>query len=221
MGRKKTKEDRQPSSIENWFDLACDDLKKWCNGGDNRRCFILLTSETITPKDSGGDENAESVHLLVTHGHLDHNFGNNTIQEAFGLKPEVSAADENLMKNLKQQAQTFYQMELDYDFPPIDHFFEDDEWIHFGSHQFEIIPTPGHSRGSVTFYCAEEKVAFTGDTLFHNSIGRTDFKGGSMFQIINSLRLLAQLPDNTTVLPGHGNQTTIGEELAHNPYMDR
>lgn len=60
MGRKKTKEDRQPSSIENWFDLACDDLKKWCNGGDNRRCFILLTSETITPKDSGGDENAES-----------------------------------------------------------------------------------------------------------------------------------------------------------------
>lgn len=161
------------------------------------------------------------IHLLVTHGHLDHNFGNNTIQEAFGLKPEVSAADENLMKNLKQQAQTFYQMELDYDFPPIEHFFEDGEWIHFGSHQFEIIPTPGHSRGSVTFYCAEEKVAFTGDTLFHNSIGRTDFKGGSMFQIINSLRLLAQLPDNTTVLPGHGNQTTIGEELAHNPYMDR
>lgn len=167
------------------------------------------------------EQELKPVHLLVTHGHLDHNFGNNTIQEAFGLKPEVSAADENLMKNLKQQAQTFYQMELDYDFPPIDHFFEDDEWIHFGSHQFEIIPTPGHSRGSVTFYCAEEKVAFTGDTLFHNSIGRTDFKGGSMFQIINSLRLLAQLPDNTTVLPGHGNQTTIGEELAHNPYMDR
>ena len=166
------------------------------------------------------EQELKPVHLLVTHGHLDHNFGNNTIQEAFGLKPEVSAADENLMKNLKQQAQTFYQMELDYDFPPIDHFFEDDEWIHFGSHQFEIIPTPGHSRGSVTFYCAEEKVAFTGDTLFHNSIGRTDFKGGSMFQIINSLRLLAQLPDNTTVLPGHGNQTTIGEELAHHPYMD-
>lgn len=161
------------------------------------------------------------VHLLVTHGHLDHNFGNNTIYEKFGLKPEVSASDESLMKNLKLQAETFYQMQLDYDFPAIGHFFDDDEIIHFGNHQFEIILTPGHSRGSVTFYCKEEKVAFTGDTLFQSSIGRTDFKGGSMFQIINSLRFLAQLPDDVKVLPGHGASTTIGEELAHNPYMDR
>lgn len=161
------------------------------------------------------------VHLLVTHGHLDHNFGNNTLYDEFGLKPEVSASDENLMKHLKKQAETFYQMNLDYEFPPIGHFFEDDEIIHFGNHQFEIILTPGHSRGSVTFYCKEEKVAFTGDTLFQGSIGRTDFQGGSMFQIINSLRFLAQLPDEVKVLPGHGNFTTIGEELAHNPYMDR
>ncbi len=161
------------------------------------------------------------VHLLVTHGHLDHNFGNNTLYKEFGLKPEVSAQDESLMLHLKQQAETFYQLQLDYDFPPIDHFFEDDEKIQFGHHELEIIPTPGHSRGSVTFYCEQEKVAFTGDTLFQGSIGRTDFKGGSMFQIINSLRFLAQLPDDTKVLPGHGKPTTIGEELAHNPYMDR
>ena len=161
------------------------------------------------------------MHLLVTHGHLDHNFGNNTIHDAFSLKPEVSGFDENLMLHLKQQAENFYQMTLDYDFPPIGHFFGHDEIIRFGSHQLEIIPTPGHSRGSVTFYCKEEKVAFTGDTLFQNSIGRTDFKGGSMFQIINSLRFLAQLPDDVKVLPGHGPATSIGEELAHNPYMDR
>ena len=102
------------------------------------------------------------VHLLVTHGHLDHNFGNNTIYQEFGLKPEVSAADENLMKGLAKQAETFY-----------------------------------------------------------SSIGRTDFPGGSMFRIINSLRHLGQLPDETQVLPGHGEYTSIGEELAHNPYMDR
>ena len=167
------------------------------------------------------ENNLQPVHLLVTHGHLDHNFGNNTIHETFGLKPEVSAADESLMKNLKQQAEVFYQMQLDYDFPPVGHFFEDDEVIRFGNHQFEIILTPGHSRGSVTFYCVDEKVAFTGDTLFRGSIGRTDFKGGSMFQIINSLRFLAQLPDDVKVLPGHGQATSIGEELAHNPYMDR
>ena len=89
------------------------------------------------------------VHLLVTHGHLDHNFGNNTIYEAFGLKPEVSASDESLMKNLKTQAETFYQMQLDYDFPPIGKFFEDDEIIRFGNHQFEIILTPGDRKSVV------------------------------------------------------------------------
>lgn len=152
---------------------------------------------------------------------LDHNFGNNTIYQEFGLKPEVSAADENLMKGLAKQAETFYQMQLDYQFPPIGRFFEDEEVIKFGNHEFQVIATPGHSSGSVTFYCEAEHVAFTGDTLFHNSIGRTDFPGGSMFRIINSLRHLGQLPDETQVLPGHGEYTSIGEELAHNPYMDR
>lgn len=161
------------------------------------------------------------VHLLVTHGHLDHNFGNNTIYQEFGLKPEVSAADERLMMGLKKQAETFYQLQLDYDFPAIGSFFEEDETIRFGTHELQIIETPGHSNGSVTFYCEAENVAFTGDTLFHSSIGRTDFPGGSMFRIINSLRRLGQLPDDTKVLPGHGEYTTIGEELAHNPYMDR
>lgn len=84
-----------------------------------------------------------------------------------------------------------------------------------------VIETPGHSPGSVTFYCADENIAFTGDTLFRNSIGRTDFSGGNMMQIIQSLRVLAQLPDETVILPGHGEKTTIGEELAHNPYMER
>lgn len=167
------------------------------------------------------DNKLKPVHLWVTHGHLDHNFGNDTIYEAFGLKPEVAQGDEHLMQNLNMQPQAFYQMELDTQFPPIGEFFEDGEEITFGSHKFIVIPTPGHSKGSVTFYCESEGVAFTGDTLFHHSIGRTDFKGGSMFQIIQSLRQLSQLPDNTRILPGHGNETTIGEELAHNPYMDR
>ena len=114
-----------------------------------------------------------------------------------------------------------FQMSLEQEYPSVAHFFDDGEIVRFGNHELEVMPTPGHSRGSVTFYCKEENVAFTGDTLFQGSIGRTDFPGGSMFQIINSLRLLAQLPDKTRILPGHGNYTSIGEELAHNPYMDR
>ena len=167
------------------------------------------------------DEHLQPVHLLVTHGHLDHNFGNNTVYETFGLQPEVSEADLKMMENLASQAKTFYQLDLNYNFPAVGRTFQPNEVISFGNHQLSVIETPGHSRGSVTFYSKEENVAFTGDTLFKTSIGRTDFPGGSMFQIINSLRLLAQLPDNTIVYPGHGEPTSIGWELAHNPYMDR
>ena len=184
-------------------------------------CGAFYPEERKAIADYIKDNRLKPVHLLATHGHLDHNFGNGTIHSEFGLKPEVAAQDESLMKHLAKQAETFYQMTLESEMPPVGHFFDEDETIRFGSHELEIIPTPGHTRGSVTFHCKEEQVAFTGDTLFHSSIGRTDFPGGSMFQIINSLRLLAQLPDTTKVLPGHGSYTSIGEELAHNPYMDR
>ena len=166
------------------------------------------------------NDNLKPVHLLVPHGHLDHNFGNNTVFDEFGLKPEAGYGDRELIENLKGQAKDTFGVEVDYDFPPVGHYFDDEEVISFDNHQFSIIPTPGHTPGGVTFYCKEEKVAFTGDTLFKGSIGRTDL-GGSMFMIINSLRELAQLPDDTTILPGHGDSTTIGDELAHNPYMDR
>lgn len=208
--------------------FQCNMLQENCYVvSDNSQECVIIDCGAFYPEERKAivdyikEHHLTPKHLLVTHGHLDHNFGNDTIYAEFGLKPEVAAEDENLMKHLKQQAESFYQLTLDNEFPPIDHFFEDDEIIKFGNHELEIIHTPGHSRGSVTFFCKDEKVAFTGDTLFHNSIGRTDFSGGSMFQIINSLRFLAQLPDDTQVLPGHGDYTSIGEELAHNPYMDR
>lgn len=161
------------------------------------------------------------VHLLATHGHLDHNFGNNTILEHYGLKPEVAEGDRNMMNNYNQQAQKFYGMQLNFELPEAGSVIADNQDITFGNHKLKVIPTPGHSKGSVTFYCKEENVAFTGDTLFQQSIGRTDLHGGSMMQIIQSLRILAQLPDETVVKPGHGNDTTIGRELESNPFMER
>jgi len=166
------------------------------------------------------DNNLVPRHLLVTHAHADHNLGNNTVFEEFGLKPELSARDEQLMKKLPEQAMQF-GFNINYKFPPADHFFEENETISFGNHSFSVIETPGHSQGCVCFYCQEEKAIFTGDTLFRGSIGRTDFEGGSMFQIIQSLRQLCQLPDDVKVYPGHGSETTIGYELASNPYLDR
>jgi glyoxylase-like metal-dependent hydrolase (beta-lactamase superfamily II) len=160
-------------------------------------------------------------HLLCTHGHLDHNFGNDTIYREFNIKPEVSERDEKLMSHVKQQASQFYGMELEIDMPPAGKLLADNDLITFGNHTLKVLETPGHSKGSLCFYCEDEHVLFSGDTLFRGSIGRTDLGSGSMMMIIQSLRFLAQLPDDTEVHPGHGPSTTIGYEVAHNPYIDR
>lgn len=167
------------------------------------------------------EEGLKLVHNLGTHGHLDHHFGDAAILSAFNLQPEVAEGDKVLMQHPREAALQMLGMDLNIDLPAGNLKLTENEEVKFGSHTFKIIRTPGHSPGSVSFYCAEENVLFTGDTLFKGSIGRTDFPGGSMFQIISSLRELAQLPDKTIVYPGHGPQTSIGFELAHNPYMDR
>lgn len=184
-------------------------------------CGAYYPAERADIVDYIRDNGLTPVHLLSTHGHIDHNFGNNTIFDEFGLKPEVHKEDQHLMDMLAEQAETLVGITLDYAMPPVGKYFGDGDEITFGSHRLKVIETPGHSKGSVFFYCPEEAIALSGDTLFRNSIGRTDYLGGSMFQIIQSLRMICQLPDNTVVYPGHGPQTTIGTELSSNPYLDR
>ncbi len=159
-------------------------------------------------------------HLLVTHAHIDHNFGNDIIYQKYGLKPEVSGDDEILMNKLKEQAYQFCQIDYKNTIPPVERYLRPTDIITFGSHQLTIIPTPGHTPGSVFFYCQEEKVAFSGDTLFRFSIGRTDFEMGSFEDMNNSLHeKVSQIPWDTVVLCGHGEQTTIREEMLSNPYL--
>ena len=167
------------------------------------------------------DNNLKPVHLLCTHGHFDHNFGINTVYETWGLKPEIAAEDEWLITNLSGQFYDMAGVKLRWAYPEPGHFFAADEVINFGTHQLQILRTPGHTPGGVTFYCAEEKAAFTGDTLFRMSIGRTDFERGSYEEILNSLsKVIAQLPADTTVYPGHGPKTNISDELSYNPYLN-
>ncbi|WP_028911792.1 MBL fold metallo-hydrolase [Prevotella sp. MA2016] len=160
------------------------------------------------------------VHLLSTHGHFDHNFGINTVYDTWGLKPEIAAEDEWLITDIPGQFEAMAGVKLDWTFPQPGHYFVKGEIIRFGNHAFEVLPTPGHTPGGVTFYCAEEKVAFTGDTLFRMSIGRTDFERGSYTEMMNSLKtVIAQLPTDTAVYCGHGPKTTIGDEKLYNPYF--
>ena len=84
---------------------------------------------------------------------------------------------------------------------------------------YEVIDTPGHTKGGVSFYLPAEKVVFSGDCLFRGSVGRTDFPGGDARVLMESLARLAQLPDDTIVYPGHGPSTTIGFEKRHNGFM--
>ena len=184
-----------------------------CGAMDEEEFSLIrdyIVSEELTP-----------VHLLATHGHIDHNFGNAMVYKEYGLKVEVHENDKSLMAKLAQQALQMTGIKLQDDFPSVGKYLHDNDKVSFGSHAFTVIETPGHSRGSVFLYDEEEHVAFSGDTLFQRSIGRTDFEGGSMFQMIQSLRMICQLPDITRVYPGHGPETTIGAELASNPYLDR
>ena len=208
--------------------LVCNMLQENCYvvSDETKECVIIdcgafYEEERRALVEYIRNNDLKPVHLLATHGHLDHNFGNDTIFKEFGLKPEIAQADEAWITNYKEQAMKLYGMTLEMEMPEVGHFLSDKEKIQFGNHTLEVMETPGHSPGSVVFYCKEENVLFTGDTLFQMTIGRTDLEGGSMMQIIQSLRIIAQLPDNTKVYPGHGYTTTIGYELSRNPYMDR
>lgn len=185
-------------------------------------CGAYYEEERTAIKQYIDDNKLQPKHLIATHGHVDHHLGDRFVYDTWGLKPEVGEADEDFMNRLPEQARQLFEMELsDDDFAPVGRYLTPANTISFGHTTFKIIETPGHSPGGLCFYSEADKTLFTGDTLFRGSIGRSDFDGGSMFLIIQSLRVLSQLPDDTVVLPGHGERTTIGYEVATNPYLDR
>lgn len=157
---------------------------------------------------------------VLTHGHFDHIMGSKWVYDTYGLQPVICDRDAELYKNINQEIVAF-GLNMTFDMPAIGRCVNDGDEVAFGNHTFKVFNTPGHSKGSLVYLCQSENVAFSGDTLFRGSIGRTDFAGGSMFQIIQSLRMMMQWPDETRVLPGHGPETSIGLEGASNPYLDR
>ncbi len=193
---------------------------------DTKECVIIdcgayTDGEKNAIKEYISDNGLKPVHLLMTHGHIDHCIGNAFIYKEYGLKPEVHLNEQPMIEILPTQSELIFGTPLAEELPPIGKYFTDKDTITFGNHSFEIIETPGHTPGGVFFHCKEEKVTFSGDTLFRGSIGRTDFTGGSMFRIIQSLRMICQLDDDIKVCPGHGSETTIGHECATNMYLDR
>ena len=192
---------------------------------DSRECVIIDCGAYYDDERQAivqyiNNQQLKPVHVLCTHGHFDHCFGNDTLHEAFGLLPELHAGDEFLARDLKEQTARMFGMPYDRPTPPIGKFLADGDIITFGHHRLQVLHTPGHSPGGICFYCEEEKTVFTGDTLFRMSVGRTDFEGSSWAAMLHSLRtVITALPNDTVVYPGHGPRTTIGDEKHMNPYM--
>ena len=183
-------------------------------------CGVMYEDEGTAIIQYIRDNNLNPLHLLCTHGHFDHCMGNGVIYKEFHLKPEVHLKDQYLMENMAQQTTDILGVALPMEVPPVGKYLSDSDVITFGNHTLRILHTPGHTLGGVTYYCKEEGIAFSGDTLFRMSIGRTDFEGGSYEQIVHSLQdVLAKLPADTKVYPGHGPETTVADEIRYNPYM--
>ncbi|MBQ9439510.1 MAG: MBL fold metallo-hydrolase [Paludibacteraceae bacterium] len=158
--------------------------------------------------------------LLNTHLHFDHAIGNNFVNKHYGVKPLAHQADAFFPLHQREQLESFgFQNIVDEPALPVNDFISDGQVLQFGNTMLKVIHTPGHSPGSVCFWCEEEHLLFSGDTLFRLSVGRTDFEQGSTEQLMQSLQRLALLPPGTKVLPGHGPATTIRTEVYANPYM--
>ncbi len=158
-------------------------------------------------------------HLLNTHLHLDHIFGNPFMLQEYGLKAEANKADEFWLEQAPKQSRMF-GFELKEEPVPLGNYICDGDIISFGNIKLEAIHVPGHSPGSLVFYCKEENCMFSGDVLFQGSIGRADLARGNFDELMENIcsRLLV-LPNDTVVYPGHGARTTIGEEKTENPFF--
>ncbi len=154
--------------------------------------------------------------ILLTHGHFDHIWGAQKLRALSGAKIYALDQEEALLldtgMNVSEMAGRACTVKAN-------EFLRDGQEMVLEGMAFQVIATPGHTSGSCCFYFKEEGILISGDTLFQESVGRTDFPTGSYSQIIRSIKeKLFVLPDEVKVYPGHGETTTIGYEKIHNPF---
>lgn len=151
--------------------------------------------------------------VFLTHGHIDH-IAEGALWKNRGAKIYISREDAQYLNSDLNLASRFRVVYTPYE---ADVLLEGGETIDFHGHKVHVIATPGHTRGGLSY--AIEGLLFTGDTLFADKIGRTDFYGGDFFALLNSLKKIIALPKNTIVYPGHGEWVTVGKILEKNPYV--
>ncbi len=157
--------------------------------------------------------------IVITHAHIDHIGGAAKLKALTGAPVHMNARDQELYDALPMQAgwlglaQAPEQTE-------IDTLAREGDTLRLGGAEFHVLHTPGHTPGSLCLWIPTEKKLIAGDTLFRDSIGRTDLPGGNGRQILHSIKdKLYPLPDETLVIPGHGQNTTLGREKQHNYFL--
>ncbi|MCX6270140.1 MAG: MBL fold metallo-hydrolase [Bacteroidetes bacterium] len=165
------------------------------------------------------DNKLKPVLLVNTHTHIDHILGNNFVCQKFGLKPVIHRAGLPFLKNAGQYGGIYGLKIPDMILP--ERFLDHGDLISFGKSSMRVLYTPGHADGSLCFHSQEQLFALTGDAIFFESIGRTDLPTGNYQTLIRSIRdHILTLDDETWLYPGHGHETTVKHEKAHNPFLN-
>ena len=158
--------------------------------------------------------------ILLTHAHFDHIYGVQALEDRFGLPVYLGRGEESVL-DLNEEICSFSGMprpQTGWSWKSV----SDQDVLDFGGElRFEVIATPGHTPGGVSYYCREAQVIFSGDTLFAGSIGRTDLPGGDYDkEIVSIMEKLIWLDGGTLICPGHGPQSTIARERMTNPFLE-
>jgi glyoxylase-like metal-dependent hydrolase (beta-lactamase superfamily II) len=154
-----------------------------------------------------GEKNLKPLYILHTHGHPDHFEATEEIRKATNAEVVIHKSDAAILEASILSLRSIFIKST-----RVDKRVKGGDVIKFGSRALEVIHTPGHSKGGACFYSKADSILFSGDTLFNDAVGRTDLPGGSSDELMQSLKKLLSLPENTKVLPGHGSATTIRRE---------
>jgi glyoxylase-like metal-dependent hydrolase (beta-lactamase superfamily II) len=204
-------------------------IKHFVVGVVGTNCYLAVREDTkecliIDPGDQG-EMLAEKIRaggftpaaILLTHGHFDHIMGVEALRREFSIPVYVHEDDADMLHTPEKNCGDMIGRTVSL---TADKTVRDGEKLNLAGFEIQVLHTPGHTPGGVCYYFPEEGVVFSGDTLFCESVGRTDLPGGSMSELMRSVReKVLSLPDLTVVYPGHGEPTKISTEKQYNPFL--